>query len=108
MLSNHKLRRHYAKFNRLYFGDTLPPANVYFSVEEIEWEIGAAADALIDGDNIRIRINPLYAHDWNTIDIALLHEMAHIKLWPEKVPHGRRFHTEIARLFALGAYRRLL
>lgn len=107
LLSNYRLRRHYSRFNRLYFSNHLPPANIFF--EYGDWKMGAAADVLVDPPNPpRLRVNPLYAHDWNTIDVGLLHEMAHIFIYPRGKKHTKAFHDEIDRLYSLGAYKGLL
>lgn len=107
MLSNHRLRYHYSRFNKLYFGNNLPPANIFF--EHGDWKMGAAADALIDPpEQPRIRINPLYAHDWNVMKVAILHEMAHISIYPRGTKHTKAFYDEIDRLYSEGAYKGLL
>lgn len=99
MKSERQLAYWYRKYNRLYFGDSLPTAFVW-------WEPTSAAYAdckLIDGE-WRIRLNPSLS-GWNALwKWSLLHEMVHIRLYPN-TNHGRRFQAEMLRLATMGAFR---
>lgn len=96
--SDPQLKRWYAKYNRLYFDGQLPDAAVW-------WEPLASTYAdcnLVEGE-WRIRINPSLS-GWTAIwKLTLLHEMAHVNLWPNK-RHGKKFHEEMMRLAGLGAF----
>ena len=101
MKSDPQLKRWYQKYNRLYFGGTLPDAFVWYEVPA-----GAYADCqLVDGV-WRVRINPSLA-GWPSIARwSLLHEQVHIMLWPNR-NHGRKFQAEMLRLAEAGAFKDL-
>jgi predicted SprT family Zn-dependent metalloprotease len=102
-VSNHRLRCLYRSYNVRFFGSSLSH-DVH-----IIWDAlpGWCAEVRPTDHAFDIRINPAYATDICVVKQAILHEMAHISLHPYS-GHGRPFQDEIARLFALGAYKGLL
>lgn len=103
-LSDAELRRWYRQYNRRWFADELPDDIdvLYAPVDGLCGEVseGEAGDLIV-------RINPAYALDTRIARITLLHEMAHIKLWPKR-NHGTVFQRELQRLAIAGAYKGLL
>ena len=110
-LSDRRLKRLYRHFNRRYFDGALPDST------EVWWEHvdGACADCDVDNcglafdagsDSFMIRLNPDIGWSERNAKLALLHEMVHVKLYPN-FNHGRRFQNEMIRLAALGAFDRL-
>lgn len=61
-----------------------------------------------------IRISPILRHVWVQVHTTLLHEMAHLYIgvstnWSQRYKgHGKTFDKEIDRLYALGAFRKLI
>lgn len=100
-LCDRNLRRWYREANARWFGGALPEdVDVLYAPYA-----GCSAVAMRDaGENFFIQINPAFALDRKMVQLALLHEMAHIALWPYK-KHGQRFEDEMLRLAAAGAMR---
>jgi hypothetical protein len=71
-------------------------------------------DLLGECDYGIIRINPILRHVWVQVHTTLLHEMAHLYVRVltnddgRQRGHGERFNKEIDRLYALGAFRKLI
>ena len=65
---------------------------------------GQVCDGTLDG--FTITLNARYAHDERVIGMTLLHEMAHMALWPYK-GHDKRFEKEMQRLALAGAFKGL-
>ncbi len=68
--------------------------------------------AYFNGSN-KITIMPEMAHVYVAVHTALLHEMAHLYVAVKyqddrRAAHGKTFHDEIDRLYALGAFRELI
>ncbi|HTV07820.1 MAG TPA: SprT-like domain-containing protein [Candidatus Aquilonibacter sp.] len=103
VLSDRQLRRWYRDFNRRFFGGCLPSdADVLYAPVD-----GAHGDALVESNGeFTVRINPACAIDWRIVRMTLLHEMAHLKLWPYRA-HGERFEKEMQRLACAGAFKGL-
>ena len=61
-------------------------------------------------DGNKIRITPILKHVWVQAHTSLLHEMAHIYRVANfnDASHGKGFKEEIDRLYALGAFRKLI
>ena len=117
MSSDRMLKRWYDRYNREFFGGELPDDVAVF------WEACAAhgetfeIESSVEGEpaTIGIRINPACRTIWKGsrqgwAKLTLLHEMAHVKLWPVRglQHHGQRFDQEIQRLCTFRSYRRLL
>ena len=106
MLCDRRITNWYRVYNERWFNGELPEdVDVLWAPVK-----GCCADVDVlysDPESYILRINPAFALDKNIARINLIHEQVHIKLWPYK-KHGPRFHTEIQRLAALGAYRGLL
>jgi predicted SprT family Zn-dependent metalloprotease len=103
MLSDSQLRRWYRDYNRRFFGGALPAdADVFYAPID-----GAHGDALGESNGeFTLRINPACAIDLRVVRMTLLHEMAHLKLWPYRT-HGPRFEQEMQRLAVAGAFKGL-
>lgn len=96
--SDPSLKRLYNKYNRLYFEGSLPNAVVW-------WEpvASAYANCTFEDDVWKIRINPAL-YGWTAAaKMALLHEMAHVKLHPD-ASHSDTFNAEMLRLAVAGAF----
>jgi hypothetical protein len=101
-LSHTELRRAYLSYNRRFFGGKLTlncdvhfaPVNGCFGILDEQ------------GDGLVLQIDPKYAITSEMWRMTLLHEMAHASSTDWK--HGKRFHAEIDRLYAAGAYKGLL
>lgn len=101
--SDPTLKKWYQHYNRKYFGGELPDDVVLFW--EQSSEIYGDCNEMADGEMV-IRINPAimgFAPLWQ---ITLLHEMAHLKLWPYET-HGKKFQNEMLRLATLGALKKI-
>lgn len=73
----------------------------------------AEAQMLVIGGHFSIIVKPYLAVVYSAAKIALLHEMAHIRVTlmtnhDRRLRHGKLFQAEIDRLYRLGAYRTLL
>jgi hypothetical protein len=111
MTSDPSLKRLYRTLNRRYFAAELPDV-------ELWWEPCGKQDGAhtlpIEGSGnppeLMIRIDPFFMGAPQTTKLKLLHEMVHVKLWPERglADHGKRFDQEIARLCSFRSYRKLL
>lgn len=110
MTSDKQLKLWYAKFNRLYFNGELPTDTILY------WNPGNDAAAItcpvfeVADGKFEITIDPMYSGMVKWWKVLLLHEMIHVRLWPKhpKHNHGKLFEDEKARIFALGAYKKLL
>jgi len=106
ILCHRRVTRWYRLYNERWFNDDLPhDVDVYWIPTN-----KCAADLNVlfnDPESYILQLNPAFALDMNIARIALLHEMAHIKLWPYK-KHGPSFDEEIQRLATIGAYKGLL
>jgi hypothetical protein len=82
-------------------------------IKKLKQDIGKPP-LLGECDGNIIRISPLLKHVWVQAHTTLLHEMAHLRVnvstnWDGRFRgHGERFNKEIDRLYALGAFRRLI
>lgn len=96
------LRWWYGRYNRLYFGGKLPRCRIGLmtSLEDCA-EVYANQSPPVMNLNRRIL--------WSArqVQVALLHEMTHLKIRDE-LGHGRRFVRELHRLMRAGAYDGLL
>lgn len=111
MTSDPCLSRWYRLFNRRYFQGELPVENVLLCwepVEECDADCTKVHEAVTDKetDDFLIRIDPIFRTAERVAKMTLLHEMVHVKLWPQ-TSHGARFQREVMRLAAVGAFRGL-
>ena len=96
------LRRWYREFNRKWWADELPhDADVFYA------PLGdTIADLWYDAAQTPvIRIDPIFSICSRMVRLALLHEMAHIRL--RSPSHGAVFQAEMLRLAAAGAMKGL-
>ena len=101
-LTEARLRRWYRLFNRRFFAGKLPPSGcVHLAEVEGCWGV-----MFHDGKDFAIHISPQNAVCVRIAKMTLLHEMAHLSLWPCNT-HGPRFEQEMQRLAAAGAMRAL-
>lgn len=105
MTSDPELMAEYRKYNRLLFGNSLRPDVILFwdAMDGLDGEID---DKLITG-KFTIRMNTALAGWKNQWRICLIHEMAHLHLWPYE-SHGEAWDREITRLTKFKSYRKLL
>lgn len=110
MQSDRQLLLVYNRYNKDYFGGELT------NKVEVIWEPYPKCDGVtcpiweISDGIFSIKIDPALKAVpcyWREV---LLHEMAHSHLWKTypKHKHGKLFKDEIHRIFALGAYDKLL
>jgi hypothetical protein len=106
-----KMRRRYWISKGLWI-----PDNVIVRFERIKrrpFDIGKPP-LLAECDFPIIRISPILRHVWVQVHTTLLHEMAHLYIgvstnWDQRYNgHGKTFDKEIDRLYALGAFRKLI
>jgi hypothetical protein len=104
----------YAKYNKMYFGNTLPYATVQFVsiLDDRGNHADSMADIRRDASIYHIRIDKAWNPILKTADISLLHEMCHVKLDANgEVPltvsdeeaHGEKFQGCMKDLAANGA-----
>ena len=107
MTSDPELLAEYRRYNRLLFGNSLRPDVILYwdSLSEDD------ADAIIDDKLIPgkfvIRVKAALAGWKNQWRLCLIHEMAHLHLWPYQ-HHGDAWDREIIRLTKYKSYRKLL
>lgn len=105
MTSDPELLSQYRKYNRLLFGGKLR-ADVILYWDALEGLDAECSDEIIPG-SIVIRVNTAFAGWKNQWRICLIHEMAHLHLWPYEA-HGEPWDREIQRLTTFKSYRKLL
>jgi hypothetical protein len=109
MQSDKQLKRWFARYNKLYFQDSLPPDT------EIWWEPLSTADGVtcpvyeVSAGHFSIRLDPGikgFTAYWRS---TLLHEMVHVALWPRhpKHQHGKVFNDRMLKLAQDGAFKKL-
>lgn len=102
VLCSSQLRRWYRDANQRWFGGKLPDdVDLFWAPHD-----GCSGMAWQEGDGFVILINPAYALDFHVARLTLLHEMAHLALWPYR-KHGPRFEAEMRRLAKSGAMKGL-
>ena len=100
-LCDRELKRTYSRYNARWFNGELPddvdilfaPADCYGLVRN-------------EDGGFLLLIDPKYAMDGRMWRMTLLHEMAHLKVWPYK-KHGETFQRTMQRLAQLGAFAKL-
>jgi predicted metal-dependent hydrolase len=110
MESEPQLLRCYRRFDRLWFNDELPHdiliyydaiGRSYGDCQQLE---GGGAWSRTEAGEFIIRVNPS-VRGWKAQrEWVVLHEMAHIKLYPG-TNHGKRFQAEMLRLATVGAFK---
>jgi hypothetical protein len=93
------LRRAYDYYNRRYFKNKLPHNAELIFTEHVGSAIGMT---MLGFDPPVIMIAERIRQFGSTVDLTLLHEMAHIKLG-KRVNHGKKFQKEMLRLANAGA-----
>lgn len=101
LLCDRQLRRWYRELNAKWFDGHLLDVDLLYAPHQ-----GCSGTADQDRVGNIILINPAYALDARTVKLTLLHEMAHISLWPYRW-HGEKFQEEMQRLAQLGAFKRI-
>jgi hypothetical protein len=105
--SDPELMVEWRKYNRLLFGNSLRNDVILYwdslSEEEADGEIN---DEIIPGKFV-IRIKAALAGWKNQWRIALIHEMAHLHIWPYQ-RHGEQWDREIVRLCKYKSFRKLI
>ncbi len=109
LVSDRQLKTWYCKFNRKYWNGELPEDTILYW-EPLSADAGVTCPVfeVADGKFV-IKIDPMYSgmkKVWKTI---LLHEMCHVRLWPNhsRHEHGKIFQQEKDRIYALGALKDL-
>ncbi len=109
MVSDKQLAHWYARYNRDWFGGELPLDTI------IWWEPPPGAQGItcpvyevMDG-KFEILMDQALKGVPDYWKLLLLHEMAHVKLWPthSRHQHGRVFQEEMQRLALAGAMKGL-
>lgn len=102
-ITSRRQRSWFRVFNRRYFDGTLPPrTRLKFHQNGRHW-------GWLIGDSVESCTLEMHHHckaDSRVGRIYLLHEMAHLKLFPLE-GHGERFEAEMLRLANEGAFRGL-
>ena len=109
MQSDKQLVHWYHRYNREWFNGELPADTILY------WEPPPDSHAdtcpvyeVADG-KFEIRLDPALKGVPDYWKILLLHEMAHLKLWPthSRHQHGKIFQEEMQRLALAGAMKTL-
>lgn len=103
-----RLHRWYRQFNIKWFAGDLPDeVEAFFGPCERDHNMYAFVEDFDRVVGYELCVDHKWVEDDRITKLWLLHEMAHLKLWPY-VTHGERFHQEQQRLAAIGAYKGLL
>ena len=100
----------FGKIKKTQFDIGKPPAIATCANRHVH---GASLFAVSDPEN-KIIITSEIKHSYFAVHISLLHEIAHLYIgtstnWDRrKDGHGKTFNKEIDRLYALGAFRKLI
>lgn len=101
------LERWYADYNKRFFDGRLPKDALVGFNPELEENILGLSIHEEDSDTKHqfhhIHVNPLAHSCKQQIQLTLLHEMAHIAIFPY-VKHGKKFNDEMLRLATRGAF----
>lgn len=110
MKSHGHLRRLYLKRREQFFGDSIPDDVPVGFDADLTMKVMGLCTYTIEADGsrgFRISINPMLRPWPKVYEQVLLHEMAHVKLYPY-AQHGKKFKQEIHRLMDAGAFDRLI
>lgn len=103
-----RLKTRYDRYNKAYFDGTLPGDTRITFNEELSHPHYGMTICVEDDDTkhlfFDIHINPCMHGGGEQISLTLLHEMAHIKLYPYS-KHGKKFDEEMKRLAMRDAFR---
>jgi len=101
------LRRRYWIKHRLWIPEDVTV--VFEKIKKTKLDIGKPP-LIGQCDMRKIRISPILRHVWVQVHTTLLHEMAHLYrgINFNDFRHSQGFRKEIDRLYALGAFRRLI
>jgi hypothetical protein len=119
--SDPELSKLYSYYRRKFFDNKLPPpSSIYIGYDKLEnndsatvWdeEVDFSSKSHLLEENeefvILLNIRMKEDNDKTNLRLSLIHEMAHIKLWPY-IAHGNPWKQELLRLFNVGAYYPLL
>lgn len=95
-----QLKRWFRQYNQKYFDGGLPSdTRISYC-----WVTKAHGNCNLESDGkFHIRINPDGTGTREARKFTLLHEMCHVKLWPNGA-HGKAFNQEMLRLATAGAF----
>lgn len=104
-----RLKKYYDNFNRIFFDGKLPRDTRVGWNSEI---LGYAYTVGIEDTETKHKFFLIYLDkkkhfDTKQVLLTLLHEMAHIHLYPD-MKHGKKFDREIIRLAVRGAFKGLI
>lgn len=103
-----RLQNFFNRANKLYFDGKLPSDTIVSWNDEIPGY--GLTVGITDKDTkhtfFHIYIDPEKHVDGRQSRLTLLHEMAHVRLYPD-MRHGRRFEQEMIRLAIAGAFKGL-
>lgn len=109
MSSDPFLKRWYRIYRTKYFSNALPESKevdiFYADLPDLHGDCETDDDPP-EMDEYRIRVDNRYRTDADISRLVLLHEMAHMHVWPYE-GHGEKFQQEMLRLAFAGAFRRL-
>jgi hypothetical protein len=104
-----RLKKIYNTYNRKFFDNTLPHDTQIGYNDEMEGKHGLTLGIFDDESNhlfFFIYISPTTHSDKAQLKLTVLHECAHVKLYPY-MKHGKRFEEEMYRLAGRGAMKGL-
>lgn len=106
--SDRQLKHWFDKFNTRWFEGKLPSTIIFW--EPPSDSFGVTCPVFEVNDKVfEIKLDPSLKGVPDYWKLLLLHEMAHIKLWPKhpKHQHGKAFQDEMKRLANEGAFKSL-
>lgn len=110
MTSDPEMAAEFRKYNRLLFGNSLRTDVILFwdALYDSDGNMldGEIDDKIIKGKFV-LRLNTALAGWKNQWRICLIHEMAHLHIWPYQF-HGELWDREVLRLTKFKSYRKLL
>ena len=110
MKNDPTLRRWFLKYNKLLFDNKLP-LNTICLWEPLGPAVGETSILVKDPMQFIIKVDPCIMGLRRFTRQTLVHEQAHIKLWPlgdKEALHGKAWDEEIQRLTKFRCYRRML
>jgi hypothetical protein len=110
MLKSHgHLRKLYLNYRTRFFDNGIPEDTVVCWSADIPKHLAGDTDLHTDVDGHEffvIRLNPVLREYIHYYKQTLIHEMCHVKLWPDK-RHGRKFDAEMLRVACAGGLNKL-
>lgn len=107
MDDDRRLQRWYQDFNIKWFGGELPDeVDTFFGPCVHDHSMYGYVEDFDHVTEFELCLDHNLIKDERLAKMFLLHEMAHVKLWPY-VTHGERFQKEMQRLAIIGAFKGL-